>query len=952
MPLAQIIGLRGPISDLFRNLVWLLAFETTFIGIFGVIPRSIGSLTFNQLIFRSETISRTLGFLVKLILFAGFDLNLKDGQPIDLIRIIKIITEENEKCKSLLRPDDLAKITFGYIAMAIAVFIVQTVLWAAQQYSKSTAEDQSTPIQDDIGRNNIDDIRFGLGGQVPIMRDHRERLDPDALRPEEMQAYLVDKLRSAVNCAAAISKISFLVCFKMFILPFLLGSWLDLSTLELFDASIDQRFAHAGVDIVGFFLVHWVVGITFMLTVTVSVLQLREVLHPDLLAPSIRPQEPQPDLLVTLLADSGWTHAKRMVPSLGIYAVILAIYVWLPCQCIWLVSIQTYIPMFRPQFWYLIYCPLQRPIELLAFHLTVLSVLERHKNSLGELQHSFLLKVSGFLCITDCVLPKNITKFCLIGERPVHAGRSVKTGTLKVDEFWDQLIAIDKKNGACDELMESEMHLVDSASVVETFQKTSNPDHFILLSRNPDEDCRKLMPTRIGSYRFQKKIKNDGQCVIEIWRAEVGDPIPRPPEGWDYLADGGAVEQGRWAWGKKERKSDIEQRVAKRRHFFPDVFEDGHSKAMWKTPQVLVAGIPMAMKLICIAFASWIAVAMCASAALFAPLMISRCCVSILRVPSTFVHDPILFCVGGIMLAPLCPVLFRFFCVKQREEIQHSSKKHRTFSLPPLRKLIVLLEAVGLWFGLCPLIAGTVYHYFFSTVIPGSFDGFNTNDLLNSWPVGILLMHFWAVSCYVGAFQKDFWIKIRQLAIDGIAGGAVIERVEARNEAPQQRARNNDEGANNEAAALNDNNNGGLINPETKKGTSSSWQGDDGFVATFAITMYAIMIKQEWDKINQIALLSDFLVPVTQQLCMMLLAPACAVFMAIVGTSFSSDMAQIFEEEVFRMSLYRYAVLFVIVIQLTVCFQSSLASWYKSAHNAARDHRYLVGEILLNYKTK
>jgi hypothetical protein len=47
------------------------------------------------------------------------------------------------------------------------------------------------------------------------------------------------------------------------------------------------------------------------------------VLHPDLLAKVIRPQEPQPDLLGSLLQESGITHARRMAVSLAIYVVSL-----------------------------------------------------------------------------------------------------------------------------------------------------------------------------------------------------------------------------------------------------------------------------------------------------------------------------------------------------------------------------------------------------------------------------------------------------------------------------------------------------------------------------------------------------------------------------------------------------------------------------------------------------
>lgn len=57
-------------------------------------------------------------------------------------------------------------------------------------------------------------------------------------------------------------------------------------------------------------------GITFMLFVTVSVLQLREVVHPEVLSLIIRPQEPHPDLLGSLLQESGRTHARRMAMSL------------------------------------------------------------------------------------------------------------------------------------------------------------------------------------------------------------------------------------------------------------------------------------------------------------------------------------------------------------------------------------------------------------------------------------------------------------------------------------------------------------------------------------------------------------------------------------------------------------------------------------------------------------
>jgi len=947
VPLAQLIGLRGPILDLFRNLAWLLAFQTTFIALFGCIPRAIGSFAFNQFITRHSTVSTTMHFLIKTILFAGFDLRSEEGQPMDLVDIVKIITEENQRHNSLLQPKDVAKIVFGCISMSCTTFLLQALAGLYQKYSKARDEDKSNPVQgqrEDNGRqHNIDD---------------NHRMDPDALRPEEMGAYITDKLCAAIDCAAAMSKISILVCFKMFVLPFLLGSWLDLSTLNLFDSNVEQRVAHAGADIVGFFLVHWVVGITFMLTVTVSVLQLREVLHPDLLAPVIRPQEPQPDLLATLLQESGWTHVKRMVPSLGIYAAILAIHVWLPCKLISLASVQQYIPLFRPTYWYVLYSPLQRPIELLVFHLSVLSILEKHKNGLGEMQHAIILKFSNFFGLTDRLLPQCVNDFVLIGERPLHKEEQLSKNKGDVDQFWDQLIALNKESGDTDQFIESQMHLVKPADYNVLSQKVGNPDLFILLSPgNADKPERKLMSTRIGSFRFRKKIGNDGSSVIEIWRELVGEAIPRPPEGWDYLGDGGAVEQGRWAWGKKEKKSEIEHKVAQRRFFFPPVLSKGVFVDQWKTRHFWTSGLPVVMKLLAIYFVSWVAVTICVSTALFAPLFIGRLVLWVLEVPSHYVHDPFVFFLGGTILAPMVMAAFSFVCGKKGGEIEESSEdaepysRTRNFYLPPFRKVLILVETLTLWFVFCPLVAGTIYQFLFIRTIPASLQ-VDVKMLMSSWPVGFMIMHFWAALCYAGAFGRGFWREVRQIAIDGIAGGAPPAEGD-NNIAPgrQQGQGNNVVPPNNEAGAGADNNN---HTPSVSDAINNleSWQGKNGAVSIFAETMFAVLVKQEWDKIDQFAMLHDFLIPLTRQLLILFLAPICALVSAIIATSRLADFGRIVEEEAFRMYLYQYSTLSIFVLQLALCCQASLASWYNAAHKAARDHRYLIGEVLLNYNPK
>lgn len=931
MPVEQIIGLRGPIGDLFRNLSWLLAFQTTFIAIFICIPKAIGSLAFNQFILRYTYVSAFLHFFFKRVLFVCFDLNSKEGNPMDFAYFVKVMSDANEERNSLLQPHDMAKVAFGYIFLAVVAFVLQGFLWCYKEYEAACSRIDAADTAADADERDMDEIRQGGPHR-------RERLDHPDVVPGEVRAAVTEFICSAIEISAAAAKISFLVCFKMFVLPFLLGSWLDLSTLKLFDAHIEDRLSLAGADIVGFFILHWVIGITFMLTVTVSVLQLREVLHPALLAPVIRPQEPQPDLLINLLEDSGWTHAKRMVPSLAIYAAILFIYVWTPCQLMYAASLQDYIPLFRPQFWYAIYSPLQRPIELMVFHLSVLSILEKHKNKIGEIQHIFLLKVSNWVGLMECLLPQNVYAWMLVDEKPLH----LPTDKNEIDAFWGGLVDLKKKDGSTDEYIESHLSNLKSPEPLNRSESICRPNQFIILSPGDGtKEGRKLMPTQIGKYSFRKKIRNNGNCVIEVWRECVNDPIPRPPKGWDYLADGGSVDQGRWAWGKKEKKSDIELRVAARKELFPSVLTEVGFKEQWKSAQFISKGLPVASRLFVIAFVSWLAVTLCASAVLFLPLVMGRFILQILELPTFYIHDPFVFLGGCMVLAPVVQLFFKCACDCNASKDGNRSR----MSLPPFRKAVTLIQALFLWLAVCPLIAGTVYHHLFIKTIPATFEGINPRSFIGFWPVGFLLIHLWAALCYAGAFKHEFWVSIRQLAVDGIAGVAPPE-----NNDNDQRREVEPRNADNEEPVgdTTDDNDNTDVNSSND---INCWQGENGAVGNFMKTVTAIFVENEWDKIDRVVLLDEFLIPLTRRLLVVLCAPIVALVLAFAAAQLSPFLNNILKEVTFRSYLYRYSIFNVVLIQLALGFQDALSMWYKAAHKTARDHRYLVGEVLLNYQS-
>jgi len=138
----------------------------------------------------------------------------------------------------------------------------------------------------------------------------------------------------------------------------------------------------------------------------------------------------------------------------------------------------------------------------MMFHLSVLAFLERYKNRIGELQHTFLTRACAALGLTRYLLP--LPKL----QRPGVAAAAVAGG-----------------GGG------------EGGSGVGA---TAGPG-----ADNAIDD----------------EHVNDDDADDDDDDALVGPPLQRPPPGWDDLA-GGA--QGRWAWGA-EPLSALERSIAKRR---------------------------------------------------------------------------------------------------------------------------------------------------------------------------------------------------------------------------------------------------------------------------------------------------------------------------------------------------------------------------------------------------
>lgn len=1061
LALDELLGIRGPFPALIRNLGWLLLFNSFYLGLFAFIPQTIGSSILSVLI--NSTISDEGDA-------AAPNVSRTDAEEVGtnetlagLTGLIEGLNSESRRLDTIFVLPDLATTVMGYMVLTLLVFFSQWLISLCKkilaernnerntQGDNEEAEGQEPANLQDIFDDILRDVDDGndeddINGWRPGWRNDD---DDDNLEGQRGDArnmvwgWLFEKLEFGLDCAAAVAKVGLLLFIKMFLLPLVLGIWLDACTLPLFDKSAHDRIVYAGADLFGSLLLHWVVGITFMLLVTVGVLQLREVVHPDLLAQAIRPQEPQPDLLGNLLQEGAETHAKRVVLSLGIYSVLLLIHVWVPARIFALLGLGQYLPPFRPRFCHFVLPQLQVPVELIIFHLSMLAFLEKYKNHIGDMEHFWLVKVCNFMGLVDYMLPTGVEKFALVGSKPVFRetiqnvrvdGRGndacsrqdsgaqlgngvLNTGndakdqmqlmvdgcpvTVELDPFWTDLLdEIDQRHDIEDfiqanicnapksvfstgkttkegrRVLESSRSLIRLPKLGAAFPLNEKPED----SKDVSSDDAKgknskreiLIPTTVGKYRLQKNVRKRGQQVtgtldfstclenyveIEFWREVPGVPIQRPPEGWDDLGAGGAEVQGRWSWGN-ERKSQIEEGVAGRKSFFPTVPRGGLTLTSrlrrWRN------FVPLVLKLLSMFVLSWMAILVVSCSALSAPLMLGRFIFFLMRLPVHYQHDPFGFALGSGILFPVGYNLASFLLRKRNREMSATSGLFRalrrwfsTFHAPPKKsgKLRIFLSSLVLWTIAAPFLVGACYDLF--VVKPSSWWSGNdplvdTSSLFTSWLFGLCLLHLWASLCYVGAFRRQYWIE-NEIVENNDAG-------EINNDHDRQAGARNEGQRNGEARNQAHTVEMQHLDDDVDGQQTGVWQGNDGRVQQFSEVIFSVLARWEWDKVEHVPLLEEFAVPIVRQLSLSLMVPLLVSFAVtssvniFLANSYHESNEPFFFGGSFRLLVYRLVAVITMSLQIAGGFQKPLQRWFDAVHKAARDDRYLIGEILLNYK--
>ncbi|KAE8723749.1 putative E3 ubiquitin ligase SUD1 [Hibiscus syriacus] len=187
-------------------------------------------------------------------------------------------------------------------------------------------------------------------------------------------------------------KVAFLLVIELGVFPLMCGWWLDVCTIRMFGKSMSQRVQFFSVSPIASSLVHWVVGIVYMLQISIFVSLLRGVLRNGVLYFLRDPADPNYNPYRDLIDDPVNKHARRVLLSVAVYGSLIVMLVFLPVQLAMKIAPSIF--------------PLDT--DMLLFQICIPFSIEQFKlqTTIKSLFHYWFTAVGRTLGLTEFLLPR------------------------------------------------------------------------------------------------------------------------------------------------------------------------------------------------------------------------------------------------------------------------------------------------------------------------------------------------------------------------------------------------------------------------------------------------------------------------------------------------------------------------------------------------------------------
>ncbi|XP_074275538.1 putative E3 ubiquitin ligase SUD1 [Silene latifolia] len=334
VPFDELVGMQGPVFHLVENAFTVLASNMIFLGVVIFIPFSLGRLILHYAawIVTSATnpvMSTVMPLKESALYLANITLknaltavtNLTSKYPeSSLVNHVGEVMGMNESAPNL---------SSNNISSPLSSDILEGVTAGTSRFSDVTTLA--------VGYMFIFSLIFLYFGIIAFIKYTRG--EPLTMGRFQWVASIFEAIPSlsrqffaCMRHLMTMIKVAFLLVIELGVFPLMCGWWLDFCTIRMFGKSMAQRVEFFSVSPLASSLVHWVVGIFYMLQISIFVSLLRGVLRTGVLYFLRDPADPNYNPFRDLIDDPVHKHARRVLLSVAVYGSLIVMLVFLPVK--------------------------------------------------------------------------------------------------------------------------------------------------------------------------------------------------------------------------------------------------------------------------------------------------------------------------------------------------------------------------------------------------------------------------------------------------------------------------------------------------------------------------------------------------------------------------------------------------------------------------------------------
>ncbi|KAG7618352.1 Zinc finger RING-CH-type [Arabidopsis thaliana x Arabidopsis arenosa] len=403
VPFDELVGMQGPVFHLVENAFTVLASNMIFLGVVIFVPFTLGRIILYHV---SWLFAAARGPAVAASLhLTDTGLSLENITLKSALTAVSNLTSEGQGNGLLGQLTEMMKVNGSELNGANNTLSVATDLLKGSTVGASKLSDITTLA---VGYmfivflvflylGIIALIRYAKGEPLTVGRFYGIASIVEAV-PSLLRQFL-----AAMRHLMTMIKVAFLLVIELGVFPLMCGWWLDVCTVRMFGKTMSHRVQFLSISPLASSLVHWVVGIMYMLQISIFVSLLRGVLRPGVLYFLRDPADPNYNPFRDLIDDPVHKHARRVLLSVAVYGSLIVMLVFLPVKLairmapsIFPLDISVSDPF------------TEIPADMLLFQICIPFIIEhfRLRTTIKSLLRCWFTGVGWALGLTDFLLPR------------------------------------------------------------------------------------------------------------------------------------------------------------------------------------------------------------------------------------------------------------------------------------------------------------------------------------------------------------------------------------------------------------------------------------------------------------------------------------------------------------------------------------------------------------------